>query len=166
MSYLKTLLSKDVIITPFKAYKHRSFATTATPYNPNEPYSFQGENIDYPLGGGKSGTGSLSLVYNSIKHLFYSNYLSGSGLDIPSPVANPIVNPDGTLTGDFYTPNYENNIQSINDKRALFPTESGASIRVLSIPGHLMGEGIKPGSYADNFRTDDGEGNIVSGADR
>ena len=162
MSYLKTLLSKDVIVTPFKAYKKQTpNLTVSLPvYSPDRPYTFNGENIPYPLGGGEEGTGSLSLVYNSIKHLFYSNYLSGSEKNV-SPVSNPIVNPDGTLTGNFYTPNYENNIQSIDDNRLLFPTESGAEIKVVSVPGHLIGEGIRPGSYSDSLgRFDDGQGNV------
>ena len=51
MSYLKTLLSKDVIVTPFKVHKSYSDPNNITTnvYDPNRPYSFQGENTDYPL---------------------------------------------------------------------------------------------------------------------
>lgn len=160
MGYLKTLLSKDVIVTPFRVNKQFSFSGTPPGFSPNGPSQFNGKNADYPLGGGEEGTGSLSLVYNSIKQLYYSNYLSGSGK--VSNVNIPIINPDGTIVGSTYNPNYENNIQSIDELRH-FPTTSNNILTVLSIPSKQFGEYIKPGSFsaANGFFTDDGQGNLL-----
>ncbi len=160
MGYLKTLLSKDIIVTPFRVNKQFSFSGTPPEFSSNGPSQFNGRNEDYPLRGGKEGTGSLSLVYNSIKQLYYSNHISGSGK--VSNVNEPIINPDGTIIGSFYNPNYENNIQSIDELR-YFPTTSLNNITVLSIPSKQFGEYIKPGSFiaSNSFFTDDGQGNLL-----
>lgn len=167
MGYLKTLLSKDIIITPFRV--HKQFIQNTIPeFSTTEAVVLSGSNIAYPLGGGEEGTGSKSLVYNSIKQLYYSNYLSGSGK--VSNVNEPIINPDGTIVGSIYNPSYENNIQSITESR-YFPTASDSKISVLSIPSKQFGEYIKPGSFSSKADTgatirftDDGQGNIISGS--
>jgi len=167
MGYLKTLLSKDIIITPFRV--HKQFIQNTIPeFSTTEAIVVTGSNISYPLGGGEEGTGSKSLVYNSIKQLYYSNYLSGSGK--VSNVNKPIINPDGTIVGSVYNPNYENNIQSIDELRH-FPVTADDTISVLSIPSKQFGEHIKPGSFSSKADTgatirftDDGQGNIISGS--
>ena len=164
MGYLKTLLSKDIIITPFRVY--RSFSQTTVPESSTtQAVALSGSNIVYPVGGGEEGTGSKSLVYNSIKQLYYSNYLSGSGR--VSKVATRSINLDGTFSGDTYSPLYENNIQSLTESRH-FPTTSLMSMSVLSIPSKQFGEYIKPGRFKsevvsdDVLFTDDGQGNLIS----
>jgi len=168
MGYLKTLLSKDIIITPFRV--HKSFSQATVPESSTtQAVALSGSNIAYPLGGGEEGTGSKSLVYNSIKQLYYSNYLSGSGK--VSNVNEPIINPDGTIVGSIYNPSYENNIQSITESR-YFPTASLMSMSVLSIPSKQFGEYIKPGSFKCDVSLgpggksiefiDDGQGNLIS----
>ena len=160
MGYLKTLLSKDVIVTPFRVHKQFSYSGTPPDYNDNGVFVLTGSNDTYITG---SGTGSAALVYNSIKQLYYSNYLvpnSGS----TSLVATASFNPDGTVTGPRYTPNYINNIQSSEEER-YFPTESNNGISVLSIPSKQFGEYIKPNSFTIGnpvgFR-DDGNGNLIN----
>lgn len=161
MSYLKTLLSKDIVITPFRVHKQFSYSGLVPAYNESGVSQFLGRKQSYTTG---IGTGSQALVYNSIKQLYYSNYLSGSG-EI-SNVATRSINKDGTYNGEVYSPLYVNNIQSITESR-WFPTASDNYISVLSIPSKQFGEYIKPGSYSDSSSgfgifTDDGEGNLIS----
>jgi len=160
MSYLKSLTSKDVIITPFRVHKQFSYSGTPQGYNSSGVSVFNGKNTSYPLGGGKVGTGSLSLVYNSIEQLYYSNYLSSNN-GLVSNVSTASFNPDGTVTGPRYTPNYINNVQSIDELR-YFPTQSNAKISVLSIPSKQFGEYIKPGSFSSTILEDDGQGNLMT----
>jgi hypothetical protein len=159
MGYLKTLLSKDIIVTPFRVHKQFSYTGTPLGYNSSGVSMFNGQNVSYPLGGGEEGTGSVSLVYNSIKQLYYSNYISGSGK--VSNINLPIKNSDGTIIGSSYNPNYINNIQSIDELR-YFPTSSNDYITVLSIPSKQFGEYIKPGSFSSSIATDDGQGNLLN----
>ena len=158
MSYLKSLTSKDIIVTPFKVHKEFSVGELST-YNPEGVFKFIGGKVDYPEGGGKIGTGSTSLAYNSIKQLYYSNYLENGTNGLVSNVGTASVNPDDSITGPRYTPNYINNIQSIDDFR-YFPTSSDKYIVGVSIPSKLFGENIKPGSVSVNSFTDDGQGNL------
>ena len=159
MSYLKTLTSKDVIVTPFTVHKQFSESGEIPTYNETGSFRVNGTNEPYISG---STTGSEVLVYNSIKQLYYSNYLDGGG--VVSNLGTSSFNPDGTTSGPYYTPNYVNNIQSINELR-YFPTQSGTNLlSVLSIPSKLFGEYVKPGSYSDDTMSDDGQGNLLSGS--
>ena len=167
MGYLKTLLSKDIIITPFRVHKSFSYSGAPPTYNVDGVSVFNGRNIDYPLGGGEEGTGSLSLVYNSIKQLYYSNYIGNNQSEgRVSSASLPQYNPDGTVIGSNYTPNYINNIQSI-DERRYFPTGSNKNISVLSIPSKQFGEYLKPGSVSCSGGIhDDGQGNLLNASDK
>jgi len=162
MSYLKTLTTSDIIVTPFTVNKQYSYTGTPPGYSTSSVFVVDGSNSTYPLNGGLVGTGSEALVYNSIKQLYYSNYLSGSNGQI-SEAATASFNPDGTITGPFYTTNYLNNIQSIDDLRS-FPIGNNDEISVLSIPSTKFGEYIMPSSYSDNTMSDDGQGNLLSGS--
>lgn len=169
MGYLKTLTSKDVIVTPFTVHKQFSYDGTVPFYNEEGVFQGFGWNSSYPNAGGGIGTGSAQLVYNSIKQLYYSNYLENGKSGKVSNVATASFNTDGTITGPRYTPNYINNVQSI-DERRYFTTESlgggggfGGNINYLSIPSKLFGDYIKPGSYSDDTKYDDGQGNIFEG---
>ncbi|MDA8978371.1 hypothetical protein N9F67_00710 [bacterium] len=165
MSYLKTLTTSDIIVTPFTVNKQYSYTGTPPGYSTSSVFVVDGSNSTYPLNGGLVGTGSEALVYNSIKQLYYSNYLSGSNGQI-SEAATASFNPDGTITGPFYTTNYLNNIQSIDDLRS-FPIGNNDEISVLSIPSTQFGEYIKPGSVTflrddGSIRyEDDGQGNLL-----
>jgi hypothetical protein len=177
MGYLKTLTNKDVIITPFIVNKQFTSSGTTPTYNDGNIFTVRGENRPYPLSGGLEGSGSLSLVYNSIKQLYYGNYLEDGYDGLVSNAATASFNPDGTVTGPRYTTNYNNNIQSI-DERRYFPTSSfngllgttAGIISVTSIPSNKFGNFIKPGSLSftfthgvsyDNTIKDDGQGNLI-----
>jgi len=159
MSYLKTLTSKDVIVTPFTVHKQFTDDGIVPLFSETGPFRNDGKNIPYPLSG--SNTGSQSLVYNSIKQLYYSNYLEDGLSGKVSNAATASFNPDGTISGPRYTTNYINNIQSIDEKR-YFPTQSEGIITVLSIPQKLFGDYIKPGTFASLTTFDDGQGNLIA----
>ena len=160
MGYLKTLTSNDVIVTPFTVNK--TFSGT-------EYYSyFTGSNSIYPLAGGSEGTASSALVFNSIKQLYYGNYIFGSN-GLISNAATASFNTDGTITGPAYTTNYINSLP--NTIGSLRYYVSNGNIGVVSIPSKYYGNYIQPSSLqiiisassipSGSYR-DDGEGNIIS----
>lgn len=160
MGYLKTLTSNDVIVTPFTVNK--TFSGT-------EYYSyFTGSNSIYPLTGGSEGTASAALVFNSIKQLYYGNYIFGSN-GLISNAATASFNTDGTITGPAYTTNYINSLP--NTIGSLRYYVSNGNIGVVSIPSKYYGNYIQPNSLqiiisassipSGSYR-DDGEGNIIS----
>jgi hypothetical protein len=120
-------------------------------------------------------TGQIStqyqrLVYNSVKELYYSNYLSGS---YGSPAASASIFPGNdtegnVLVGPNYTPSFDNYLQTTLSFPHFFPTSSNSTIGVLAIPSKLFGDNILPNSLFfktdyGNY-TDDGEGNLISGS--
>ena len=164
MSYLKNLTSNDVIVTPFTVNKFFSGSSSTDFFS-----YFKGNNTSYPIAGGEEGTSSLQLTYNSIKQLYYSNYISGSNGRI-SPSATASFNSDGTITGPAYTTNYLNSLASPSNSLRHFPTSSSAYIGVISIPSKNYGNYIVPNSFKANITAvsitsgeyiDDGEGNVI-----
>lgn len=110
------------------------------------------------------------LVYDSVKSLYYSNYISGSGGEI-SVVNTASFLPDGTITGSNYTPNYFNYEQTDLNPQKTFPTASQnkpiVPVAVYSIPSKLYGDKIKPGSVVIESEIsgsilDDGEGRLYT----
>ena len=172
MSVFKPFITSDVIVSPFKVNKSFSY---------NGLTNVTGSGIDifsgvnYPTtvwvsGSNPTGYNSIQnqyLIYNSIKELYYSNFLSGSN---GSPANTASFNPDGTITGQIYEPSYYNYLTNTLPANRYFPTGSGANIAVYSIPSNLFGEYIQPGSLIinthTNFKiTDDGAGILnVSGS--
>ena len=154
MSYLKGLTSKDVIVSPLTVHKEFSVAGTPPSTSPtNGPFFVNGVNQEYE---GNEGTGSFSLVFNSIKHLYYGNYISSSN-GLINTASLPQYNLDGTIDGPILNNLYENNISSINELRYW---NNPAILSIFSIPRKQFGDYIKPGSYSDSSYYDDGEGNI------
>ena len=168
MSVFKQFNARDVVITPFKTNKSFTFTGAS---------EFTGSNVGIDRFIGKnltptnnisteSTTGQIStipqrLVYDSIKQLYYSNFLldaSGSNAETAS------FNYDGTITGPIATTNYYNYLSSDLVPRREFPTQSDARIGVISVPSKLFGEYIKPGTFSyeeeGTLITDDGEGNL------
>ena len=160
MSYLKSLTSNDVIVTPFTINK--TFSGT-------EYYSyFTGSNTSYPLAGGNEGTASAALVFNSIKQLYYSNYISGSN-GLISNAATASFNTDGTITGPAYTTNYINSLPNTTGSLRYFV--STGNVGIVSIPSKYYGNYIQPNSLRITISAsaipsgsyyDDGEGNLIS----
>lgn len=191
MSVFKQFQASDIIVSPFEVNKSFTFSGADSLIEPNV-------GIDRFLGNNTNGldkTGyiseiSQSSIYHSIKHLYYSNYLSGSNGEI-SPVATASFNTDGTITGQPYSPLFYNFDQTDLNPKKYFPTSSYATytrdislygegvygenqyglinrtprIAVMSIPKNLFGDYIQPKSL--NIITDsgsykdDGEGRII-----
>ena len=115
------------------------------------------------------------LVYNSIKQLYYTNFLSSStGDNVAQPVLVPGFNLSGNvLIGKIESPLYDNFLQSTLVPNRFWPTASGAEVGVISIPSKLFGDYIQPTSlkmtvdFINNATSysivlvDDGEGNLV-----
>ena len=174
MSVYKPFTTSDVVVTPFKVNKSFSFqgASALTASNVGIDRFF-GKNIQSTLFvSGSNPTGQISsqnqeLVYDSIKQLYYSNYLRGED---GSTVNTASFNIDGTITGQGATdqPMYVNYLTNTLDANRVFPTGSNDQIFITSIPSKLYGEYIKPGSFnfssfGYNFEAiDDGQGNLIS----
>ncbi len=168
MSAFKSLITSDVILTPFKVNKSFAFqgASAFTASNAGID-RFLGKNITYISGSDTTGqitTQSQALIYNSTKQLYYTNYLSGSN---GSPVLTSSIGIDGVLTGqNGIQPSYENYLPNTLLANRYFPTSSGDEIGIVSIPSNIFGENIKPGTFIYETEgisyTDNGEGALIS----
>jgi len=176
MSVYKPFITSDVVFTPFKVNKSFTFKGGSEFILSNVSIDrFYGKNIQSTLWvSGSNPTGQISsqnqeLVYNSIKQLYYSNYLSGSD---GSTATLPKYNLDGTITSTSgsYQPMYDNYLPNTLDANRKFPTASNDNIGVISIPSNLFGEYIKPGTFTlttpSNTLFDDGEGNLMEATDK
>jgi len=157
MSYLKGLTSKDVIVSPLTVHKEFYFSGPASSFSDNllSPIKIQGVKETYITG---STTGSAPLMYNSIKQLYYGNYINSSD-GLLNTASLPQYNEDGTVEGPVLNNLYENNISSINEIRYL-PSADRSEIIIYSIPRSRFGDFIKPGSFDSLYYDDDGEGNV------
>ena len=183
MSAYKQFTTQDVVITPFDATKTFSYrGDEIIPSNPGIEF-YLGKK---PLSNNFVSSSQISTgltykenttgVYNSIKQLYYTNYLSSSlGDNVPLPVLIPGVSSEFDETaGAINAPRYENYLQSTLTQSRYFPTQSEAEISVISIPSKLFGENIVPSTFDFNYYasssnevgyyniTDDGEGNLNS----
>ncbi len=169
MSVYKPFITSDVVVTPFKVNKSFSFkgASAITASNVGIDRFF-GKNTPYISGSDLTGqivSQSQALVYDSIKQLYYSNYIKGED---GSPVSLPQYNIDGTITGESgsnsYQPMYDNYLTNTLEANRFFPTGSDDIIGVMSIPSKMFGEYLKPGSFRWKASgldiTDDGEGGL------
>ena len=176
MSVYKQLLAQDITVTPFEVNKSFTFygASQLTDSDVNID-RFLGTNINSYLFNPNSDptTGQIStqyqrLIYNSVKELYYSNYLSSS---YGSPAPTSSILPGSDPSGDVLVGNassegrYFNYPQTSLTFEKYFPTASDAVVGVLSIPSRLFGNYILPNSFnwnADNNSIhDDGEGNLI-----
>tara|TARA_R110001632_G_scaffold123298_1_gene236023 strand:+ start:814 stop:1755 length:942 start_codon:yes stop_codon:yes gene_type:complete len=182
MSAFKQLTTKDVVITPFDASKEWKFSGNEITSSDSGIEIYHGVNrissvypgevpLDY------QDTGFIykqkkSLVYNGIKQLYYTNYISSSlGDDIPPAILIPGAGVgDSRTTGAYYAPRYENYLQSSLTQSRHFPTSSNSEISVISIPSTLYGEMIIPQTFTAQYTSsngsrfaikDDGDGNVL-----
>ena len=174
MSVYKPFTTSDIIISPFEVNKSFTFQGAAA-LTGSGIDRFVGKNLEPSLFiPGSDTTGQITtqdkfLIYRSIRELYYSNFLGGED---GSPVGTASFNPDGTITGPAYTPNYYNYLPNTLDANRFFPTGSNKEIGVISIPSNLFGEYIKPntfnieysGSSTSGTITDDGEGALFAGS--
>ncbi len=188
MSAWKQFLASDLVVAPFLVNKGFTFTTSSFYTQSNGEFvgieRFLGVNIPWNVNyGSNSTTGDnqieyQSLIYNSAKQLYYSNFLfSSSGDPAPLKVLLPGAGPSGS--GDTFIgsgisgsgPLYDNFLQSTLTPQRYFPTASNSEVAVVSIPSKIYGEYISPYSFylyypdLDSTITDDGEGNLnISGS--
>jgi hypothetical protein len=172
MSAFKSLLAQDIIVTPFEVNKGYRFEGAAQLTGSNVD-RFLGKNItlDLFISSSEPVTGQIStqyqrLVYNSIKELYYSNYLSSSYGD---PAHQTLIINGQILSESIHQPQFYNYPQTTLAYPKEFPTSSDAVIGVISIPKSLFGDSIKPNTFKITAESgsiiDDGEGNLlVSGS--
>jgi len=175
MGAFKQLLSSDVIVTPFEVNKAFQFTGAAAFTASNVGIDrFLGQNITDLFLTSSATTGNIgleykSLIFNSVKQLYYSNYSTTSTGDaISVPFTLPGSDPSGdVLTGPASSAGrFENYLQTTLTQSREFFTGSNSIIGVISIPTKLFGEKIQPSSF--NFTCpsgsvyDDGEGNLIN----
>ena len=129
------------------------------------------------------------LIYESIRHLYYQNYITASSQD-QDINDNALIYPDNT-NYFWHSSSYDNYLQNTMNSGsfpnfrefpyfqkveydfdatgsqygdALYFIENSAKIRVISVPKDKYGEGFKPGSFvisgSEFYMADDGQGNI------
>jgi len=182
MAAYKQFTTKDITIAPFVANKGFDFVGGAITASNVGIDIFQGIN---PTGSIISteaiNTGLISVqnttgVYNSVKQLYYSNYLTSSIGDIvPTQSIIPgALSSDTRFIGPVEAPRYENYLQSTLTQSRDFPIGKGVdsgSISVVSIPQKLFGENIVPYTFDLTYTSsvgqpsrvvDDGDGNLIA----
>lgn len=155
MGAFKSLTSQDIIVSPLVVYGDTTNSATIT--------FLRGKNTSYGSANDLTNVSpwpSASLIYNSIKQLYYSNTLPND----PKPYI--IINNQGTVIEGSQTANvnsrYDNFLQSGLYPIRRFPTGSNNVIAVGIIPQSLFGDHIKPGSVTSAGFGDDGQGNLYS----
>jgi hypothetical protein len=174
MSAWKQFLASDIIVTPFGVNKSFSFPSSefssSTSGQPVGIERYLGKNTNWFTDQTLTGNTSPeyeSLVYSSVKQLYYSNYLTSETGD---RVARPVLVPGSNPSGDVYqgavkSPLYDNFLQSTLTPTRFFPTSSDSIVGVISIPSKIFGQTIQPGSFRLTSGSwslvDDSQGNII-----
>ena len=144
-----TLKTSDVTTTPIKLKYTASYDSSSLSSYGIEVMT--GTNNPMSISGSDS---QDTLTYRSIRHLYYSNYLSGSFPLSASAALNweQSTAASGTMDADL----------------RYFPTQENSKVSVLSIPRLLFGEKVSRGSFtivptntSDYYIVDDGNGNLV-----
>jgi len=178
MGAYKQFLSSDIIVTPFEVNKAFTFegaaALTSSVVGIDR---YLGTNVPYGnfISQSAPTTGQITtqyqeLVYNSIKQLYYTNYLNSTA-SFGGDLTTASLNPGSETSGDRFTGptssigRFFNYPQTTLTFEKYFPTTSGSQIGVLSIPVGMYGVSIQPNSFkwiADSGSVyDDGEGNLI-----
>ncbi len=181
MSAFKQFTTKEVVITPFDANKKFSFvgnALTASDVG-IEVYAGQNPTSSLFISSSSTPTGFVSIqnttgVYNSIKQLYYTNYLTSSLGDnaVTQSIIPGVTRDDDEFVGPIQAPRYNNYLQSSLTQSRYFPTGIGSDgdLTVVSIPSKLFGENIVPSTFDLTYTSsgdlgfnvvDDGEGNLI-----
>lgn len=174
----KSFLNSDIKVSPLNVSKGYTFSYDDFTLDNVGIDLFQGVSGSYltdKTTTGLNSTQSKVLIYNSIKELYYSNFISKStGDDVAVPFIFPGQNSEGdVLVGSSNSSGrYFNYLTSDLTQSRFFPTGANAQVGVISIPSKLFGDYIVPSTFSYVFTSgstfnlnDDGEGNILSGSD-
>ena len=191
----KKLKSSDIKSVPYTANKQYEYDSSS--YADNNIQTYIGEYIPIttdqpfdPVNDNLTTDGNYRrLIFESIRHLYYQNYVTKSSQD-QDVADDSLIYPDNVnkfwhsssydnflqntmASGSF--PNfrdfpyfekveYDYDVSSSEYGSAIYFIENSAKIRVISIPKDKYGEGIKPGSFvisgSNFFMADDGQGNV------
>lgn len=184
MAAFKQFNSQDIIVSPLEVNKSFTFSGDSELSASNVDVNrFLGKNTNFTASNNQAtgfNSGSLilsqSTVYDNIKQLYYSNYITSSFGDnavTASVLLGSDVSGDVLVGGVGSNGRYSNYLQSTLTQSRYFPTGSDEEILVFSIPSKLYGDYIQPESFelylnSDNWTnvqaliTDDGEGNLLS----
>lgn len=180
MGAYKQLNSQDLIVSPFEVNKGFHFISGDALTGSNVGIDrYLGASGDYLISGSEL-TGHIEgqqlpkvLVYDSIKTLYYGNYISGSGGFMGEANTSSIVlgaNEAGDRRiGQVETTNFYDYSQTTLWPNRDFPTSSlstsSVEIGVISIPSKLFGDYIQPESFLlegpSGSIKDDGEGRLL-----
>jgi hypothetical protein len=159
MSAFKQFLSTDVIVSPLVVNKSFSFEGSASFTNNIDRLLGTNTDLSSSLPSSVQTTSSISSsqLYNSVKQLYYTNYISN-----PISGSHNVINYLGQLVEnitqtDTYSRFYNYESTTLFQTNSLgytsnygferyFPTESNAQIGVLSISKNLFGDYINPNS--------------------
>jgi len=182
MAAFKQFNTNEVVLTPFYANKgfHYSGDQVTASGDGIEYYQCT-EGVDYISGSYSTGFNTILdgvLVFNSIKQLYYSNYLTASTGDSvsTSSLVLGINESFNEFVGNTTGPRFDNFLQSSLTQSRYFSQFSASTATdgpsVISIPSKLYGEKIPCGTFrfeytsSENFTrslvTDDGEGNLFA----
>jgi hypothetical protein len=175
MGAYKQFLASDIIVNPFAVNKGFSFKQSewSTEVQVDKFIGTSGSFLTNTSTTGILNTEYQVLVYNSVKELYYSNFLTqsyGDALQVGFIVPGANSEGDVLVGPPSSTGRYFNYLQSTLTASRYFPTGSGAQVGVISVSGKLFGDYIQPNSFKYEFvsasithtLTDDGEGNLVS----
>jgi len=180
MSAYKQLNSQDLIVSPLEVNKGFHYIggdiLTGSDVGINR---LLGKSGEYLISGSEL-TGTISssqspevLVYNSIKQLYYTNYISGSaGFSQDAITASILIGANSSsnvLIGGIDSTRYYDYPQTTLWPNRGFPTASletsSVQIGVISIPSKLFGDYIQPESFyiegISGSIKDDGEGRLL-----
>lgn len=180
MSAYKQFNTQNLIVSPFEVNKSFTFIGGAELITSDVGIDrYLGASGGYLISGSQL-TGNIAsqqipkvLVYDSIKQLYYTNYLSGSGGFTQNAITSSILlgaNREGdTIIGGVQQSNFYNYEQTSLWPNRDFPTASLAtssvSVGVISIPSKLWGDYIQPESFLltgpSGSIKDDGEGRLL-----
>ncbi len=155
MGAFKSLTSQDIIVSPLVVYGDFKSSPTIT--------FLKGKNTTFGSDDDEENPSpwpSASLVYSSIKQLYYSNTLPND----PQPYI--IVDNQGVVVEGSQTANvnsrYDNYLQSGLYPIKNFPTGANDIIAVGIVPQSLFGDYIKPSTILLPGCIDDGQGNLYN----
>ena len=180
MAIFKQFNTNEVVKTPFGANKRFAYSSSQVSASDVGIEYYQGLQGTYTSGSNPTGFTSILdkvLVFNSVKQLYYSNYLTAStGDNLTSESLVPGAHPSfyrnvGITTG----PRFDNFLQSSVTQSRFFSQFSASTAingpSLISIPSKLFGERIPPGQFQFEYTSsdfthslvkDDSEGNLLA----
>ena len=165
MAAFKQFNSQDIIVSPLEVNKSFTFKGDGELSASNADVNrFLGKNVNFTasdnyITGFNSGSLILSQssVYDSVRELYYSNYLTSSYGD-DAVTASVLLGSDPSgdvLIGPLGSNGrYVNYLQSSLTQSRNFPTDEDDYVLVFSIPSKLFGAYIQPDSFVLNLNND------------